>query len=96
LGIKKDSPGIRVAIKVTPNAGSNEITGYKDEILQVKVAAAPEKGKANKALVDLLAEKLGVRKSSIAIIKGETSRKKVILFNGIRNEELIKKLNTPG
>jgi len=96
LGIKKDSPGIRVAIKVTPNAGRNEITGYKDEILQVKVAAAPEKGKANKALVDLLAEKLGVRKSSIAIIKGETSRKKVILFNGISSEELIKKLNTPG
>ncbi len=96
MGIKKDSPGIRVAIKVTPNAGRNEITGYKDEILQVKVAAAPEKGKANKALVDLLAEKLGVRKSSIAIIKGETSRKKVILFNGISSEELIKKLNTPG
>jgi len=96
LGIKKDSPGIRVAIKVTPNAGRNEITGYKDEILQVKVAAAPEKGKANKALVDLLAEKLGVRKSSIVIIKGETSRKKVILFNGISSEELIKKLNTPG
>jgi uncharacterized protein (TIGR00251 family) len=96
LGIKKDSPGIRVAIKVTPNAGRNEITGYKDEVLQVKVAAVPEKGKANKALVGLLAEKLGIRKSCIAIIKGETNRNKVVLIDGISSKELIKLLNIPG
>ena len=95
MGIKKDSPGIRLAIKVTPNAGRNEITGYKDEVLQVKVAAAPEKGKANKALVNLLAERLGIRKSSISIINGETSRYKVILINGISSEKITKTLNKP-
>jgi uncharacterized protein (TIGR00251 family) len=92
LSINKSSPGIRLAIKVTPNAGRDEITGFKDGVLQVKVAAAPEKGKANKALVDLLSERLGVRKSSITIIKGETSRNKVVLINGISNEDLSKLL----
>jgi uncharacterized protein YggU (UPF0235/DUF167 family) len=48
LGIKKGSQGIRLALKVTPNAGRNEIIGYKDGVLHIKVAVAPEKGKANK------------------------------------------------
>jgi uncharacterized protein (TIGR00251 family) len=96
LGTKKDNPGIRLATRVTPNAGRNQITGYKDGVLQVKVAAPPEKGKANKALVDLLSDRLGIRKSSIDIIKGETSRNKVVLINGISSEDLSKLLKIPG
>jgi uncharacterized protein (TIGR00251 family) len=96
LSIYKNRPGIRLALRVSPNAGRNEITGYKDGVLQVKVAAAPAKGKANKALTDLLAERLGIRKSAITIIKGETSRNKVILINGISSEDLKKLPNIPG
>jgi uncharacterized protein (TIGR00251 family) len=96
LSIHKNRPGIRLATRVTPNAGRNEITGYKDGVLQVKVAAPPVKGKANKALVDLLAEKLEIRKSSINIIKGETSRNKVVLISGISNEDISKLLKIPG
>ena len=88
--------GIRLALRVSPNAGRNEISGYKEGVLQVKVAAAPVKGKANKALTDLLAERLGIRKSAITIIKGETSRNKVVLINGISSENLSKLLNIPG
>jgi uncharacterized protein (TIGR00251 family) len=96
LGIKKGIPGVRLAVKVTPNAGRNEINGYKDGVLQIKVSAAPEKGKANKALVDLLSERLGIRKTSIAIIKGETSRNKVILIDRISSEDLVKLLKIEG
>jgi uncharacterized protein (TIGR00251 family) len=96
LSTYKNSQGIQLALKVTPNAGRNEISGYKEGVLQVKVAAAPVKGKANKALTDLLAERLGIRKSAITIIKGETSRNKVVLINGISSENLSKLLNIPG
>ncbi len=96
MGIKKGSQGIRLALKVTPNAGRNEIIGYKDGALHIKVAVAPEKGKANKALVDLLAERLGIRKSAVTIIKGKTSRNKVVFINGVSSEDLKKLPNISG
>jgi uncharacterized protein len=91
LSANKDSQDIRLAVKVTPNAGRNEITGFKDDVLHVRIAAPPDKGKANKELVDFLSEKLGVRKSAIAIIRGLTSRNKVVAITGISQEEIIKR-----
>ena len=81
-----------LAVKVTPNAGRNEIAGYKDNTLLVKINAPPDKGKANKELVDFLSEKLGVKKSAILIIRGETSRSKVIEVEGMNTEEIVKRL----
>jgi uncharacterized protein len=83
-----------LAIKVTPNAGRNEITGWRGGILQVKVAAPPEKGKANKELIDFLGRRLGVKKSAISIIKGETGRNKAIEIEGMGLEEIINKLKS--
>jgi uncharacterized protein len=82
----------RLTIKVTPNAGRNDVTGCKDGVWQIKIGAAPDKGKANKELVDFLAEKLGVRKSAIEIIKGQTSRNKMLKVEGLGGEEIIKRL----
>lgn len=90
MSVNQGSPGIRLALKVTPNAGRNAITGFKDGILQVKIAAAPEKGKANKELIDFLAEKLGIGKSSIFIVKGQASRHKVLLIQDIGRDALLK------
>ena len=83
----------RLTIKVTPNAGHNEVTGYKEGVWQIKIGAAPDKGKANKELIDFLAEKLGIRKSAIEIIKGQTSRNKVITVEGLGGEEIAKRLS---
>jgi uncharacterized protein (TIGR00251 family) len=83
----------RLAVKVTPNASRNEITGFRDGVLQVKVVAPPEKGKANKELIDFLAERLGVKKSAVLIIKGQTNRYKSIIIAGIRNTELLKRIS---
>ena len=94
MTVNKGSPGIRLAVKVAPHAGRNEITGFKDGVLQVKVAAAPEKGKANKELTDFLAEKLGIKKSSVFIIKGQTSRYKVLFIQGISDDALSKLIKT--
>ena len=94
MTVNKGSPGIRLAVKVTPNAGRNEITGFKDGVLQVKIAAAPEKGKANKELTDFLAEKLGIKKYSLFIVKGQAGRHKVLLIQGISEDTLLKLLKT--
>ena len=88
-----DIKGNRLALKVTPNAGRNEIIGFSDGVLQVRIAAAPVKGKANKELTDFLSKTLGVRKSSISIVKGQTSRNKVIAIEGISREDIIKRLS---
>ena len=94
MSANKDSESIRLAVKVTPNAGRNEITGFKEGVLQVKIAAPPEKGKANKELTDFLSETLGMKKSSILIIKGQTSRNKVIVIEGISGDEVLKRIQT--
>ncbi|MBP1852271.1 uncharacterized protein (TIGR00251 family) [Rhizobium halophytocola] len=59
--------------------------------LKVRVAAAPEKGKANKALIALLAKSLKTAKSGISLISGDTSRQKILRIDG-DPEDLIKRL----
>jgi hypothetical protein len=68
-----------IRIKVVPKSSKTELAGIlPDGTWKVKVAAAPEKGKANRALVAFLAEHLGVAKSRIRIVSGETSQLKRI------------------
>ena len=66
-----------IEIKVTPNAGKNELikteTGYK-----ARIACAPVDGKANEALIALLAKEFGVPKSSVEIVKGKVGRNKTV------------------
>jgi uncharacterized protein (TIGR00251 family) len=68
-----------IRIKVVPKSSKTELAGIlPDGTWKVKVAAAPEKGKANRALVEFLAGHLGVAKSRIRIVSGETSQLKRI------------------
>ncbi len=91
MSTNKESGGSRLAVKVTPNAGRNEITGFKDGVLQVKVAAPPDKGKANRELIEILAEKLEVKRSAVLIVQGQTSRHKTIIIEGMTAEEIQKR-----
>ncbi len=61
-------------------------------MLRVKVAAPPVRGKANKELIDFLSQLLGISKSSIAIEKGLTSRKKVIAVKGLSQTQILERL----
>ncbi|HTB19962.1 MAG TPA: DUF167 domain-containing protein [Bryobacteraceae bacterium] len=68
-----------IRIKVIPKSSKSELAGYlPDGTWKIKIAAAPEKGKANRALLDFLAQHLGVAKSRIHIVSGETSQLKRI------------------
>jgi len=63
-----------IRVKVIPKSSKTELVGYlPDGTWKVKIAAAPEKGKANRALCEFLADKLGVPKTSVRIVSGETS-----------------------
>jgi uncharacterized protein YggU (UPF0235/DUF167 family) len=68
-----------LAIRVTPNAGADAvILPAENCVLQVRVTAAPEDGKANAAVIALLAKALGVPRSALAIVRGATARDKII------------------
>ena len=79
-------------VRVTPNASRNEITGFRDGALQVKIAAPPSGGKANKELTDFLSRTLGVKKFAITIVKGQTSRNKAIAIEGMSREDILKRI----
>jgi len=69
-----------IQVKVTPNASEDKVIGMDKEILKIKVRATPEKGKANQAVIDLLAKHYKVPKRCIIIKSGETSRLKLVLI----------------
>lgn len=68
--------GTRLRLRVKPGARKTAIVGIHGGALKVSVAAAPEKGKANRAVVKLLAEALGLPPSAVTITSGETSQDK--------------------
>ena len=79
--------GLTLRVRVMPNASKNAVTGIYvagDGVMSLKVSttAQPEKGKANKAVIAILAKKLGKAKSSFSVIAGQTDRNKVILVDG--------------
>lgn len=78
---------IRLAIRLTPNGGRDsvegvELNGNGDAHLKVRVSDVPEKGKANKALIAVLAKRIGIAKSAIKLISGDTARQKILRIDG--------------
>lgn len=83
--LEYDDGVARLYLRVTPNASKNEITGEwrgEDVRLAVRVSAPPDKGRANAAVVKLLAAHFNVSKSSVTIISGETRRLKTAEIKG--------------
>jgi uncharacterized protein (TIGR00251 family) len=79
-------------LRVYPNADRNEVKGFTDGVLQVRVAAPPVKGKANRELTAFLSQILGISRSSLTIVKGHTSHNKVIAIDGLSQAEIINRL----
>lgn len=88
INIIENDSGIIIPVKVQPNASKERIVGEYNGQLKVAVTAAPEKGKANKAIIKLLAEKLDTKISSIRIISGETSREKRVFIDGATSADI--------
>ena len=79
--------GVRLAVRLTPKASAERIIGLADEadggvVLKVAVTAAPENGKANAALVKLLARAFGLPPRDFSVVRGATDRRKVVAVVG--------------
>ena len=79
-----------LTVKVVPGSSRTEIAGAHGDMLKIRIAAPPEKGKANKALVQFLAKQLGIRKNAVSIESGQTSCIKQIRFDGPTQADIDK------
>ena len=79
LDVQPHSDGAILPVRAQPRARRNEVRRIQDGALKVCVTQAPEKGKANKAIVEVLAKWLGLRRSQIELISGETASQKKFL-----------------
>jgi uncharacterized protein (TIGR00251 family) len=79
-----------LAVKVVPGAPANRFAGYQGDELVVKIAAQPEKGKANKELIAFFAKSLGAAKSDVVLVRGETSHHKLLRLPEACRAELKK------
>jgi len=78
---------MRLRLRVSPGARRSELVGRHGDGWKVRVAAAPEGGKANEAVLDLLADRLALPRRSLSIVSGHTAREKVVLMEGIDRAE---------
>jgi uncharacterized protein len=83
----------RLALRVQPRSRRNEIAGERAGALLVRVTAPPVDGKANEAVRRLVAQRLGVPVGRVAVIRGESSRDKLVEVDGIDNDELRRALS---
>jgi uncharacterized protein (TIGR00251 family) len=82
VDLEDDPRGVIVPVRAQAGARRNAIVGVHDGMVRVAVTAAPEKGKANRAIIEVLSESLGVPKSAIELLSGETSTRKRFLIGG--------------
>lgn len=79
---------VRFEVHVRPRASRTELAGLHAGALKVRVAAPPVDAAANRALIEFLAERLGVSRRSVRIVAGEKSRTKVLEADGITPEQI--------
>jgi uncharacterized protein (TIGR00251 family) len=88
LRIREVNGGVVFEAKVVPGSSQTTLCGLLDGMVKIKVSAAPERGKANKCLVEFLAKTLGVRRQAIQIISGRTNPIKKVQVSGLSHEEI--------
>lgn len=74
--------GVLIDLRLTPRGGRDGIDGLKQGRIQARVRAVPEDGRANAALVELVADEIGVPKSTVSVTAGKTARLKTLLIAG--------------
>jgi uncharacterized protein (TIGR00251 family) len=88
IEIQEHDAGLLLPVRALPGSRSNEIRGVQDGSLKVSVTQVAEKGKANKAIRELLAKSLGLRKSQVELVSGVAASQKVFLIRDIALDDL--------
>lgn len=89
------APSTRLRLRLSPGASSNAIVGKHGDGWKVRVIAAPEGGKANEAVLRLLAERLELSGKSVKLVSGPSSRDKIVELTGIDAAEAERRLEQP-
>jgi uncharacterized protein len=92
MDLRDTEAGTLIRVRVTPNASRNELSEDSEGRLSVRLTSPPVEGRANKELVKLLGKKLKVAPSSILIVKGQGSREKTLLIEGMSRDQVLEKL----
>ena len=85
-------PTTRLRLRVSPGATRTELVGRHGQAWKVRVSAAPERGRANDAVVALLARRLRVPRSSLSLVSGHAGRDKVFELHGLDESEAERRL----
>jgi hypothetical protein len=84
--------GVTIRVFVAPRSSANKVVGEHNGAIKIALTAPPVEGAANKALVEFLAKLLGVPRSSVSLVSGETSRQKTVRIVGFSVEQALEKL----
>jgi uncharacterized protein len=90
--VSPDTPAARVAVRLQPRAKRDEIVAERDGVLIVRVTAPPVEGKANDALCALIARQARVGRTRVEVVRGSSSREKVVCVKGLTAAELRRSL----
>ena len=93
VSVEQTEKGLVLSVKALPGARRNGVTGVHDGALKVAVSQAPEKGKATAAIMNVLAESLGIKKNQIEVLSGQTSTHKKFLIRNIALDEIMKRIS---
>jgi uncharacterized protein len=85
--VAMDGRTTRVQLRVSPGATRSAVIGRHGDAWKVRVAAAPERGKANRAVLDLLADTLGLPRAQVELVSGAGGRDKVVAFRGLEADQ---------
>ncbi|MGB3815674.1 MAG: DUF167 domain-containing protein [Shinella sp.] len=93
--LRRHGDHVRLTVRLTPNGGRDAIDGWEtgadgENHLKARVSDPPDKGKANKALVALIAKAAGVPKSAVSLVSGDTQRKKILRIEGDPEDTIVR------
>jgi uncharacterized protein (TIGR00251 family) len=95
-GATTEHSAVILSVRVVPKASRSEIVGLEGDTLRVRVAAPPERGKANKELIKLLAGTFGVRNNQVEIVSGQKARRKRVRVEGVDSRTVLTLLTDDG
>jgi uncharacterized protein len=90
--VQTSDDGVTLTVRVLPRASRNQVVGVEQGAIKIKLTAPPVEGAANAALIEFVAGWLGVRKSAVSIVSGETARHKRVRVIGFTVEAVRQKL----
>src|SRR5690242_21173865 len=84
----------RLRVRVSPGAGRTALVGRHGDAWKVRVTEAPERGRANEAVLRLLAETLALPRTAVTLVSGHGGREKIVELTGMRSEEHTSELQS--